>query len=146
MGWNIMLNENKSITVDGADIGLIGVENWGKGFKTVGDLSRAYQGMEEKDFKILLSHDPSHWREQVIPGFSDIDLTLSGHTHGMQFGIEIGDFKWSPVQYRYKEWAGLYTEGKQNIYVNRGYGFLAFPGRVGILPEITILELKRGVG
>lgn len=144
MGWNIMLNQNREIVVDNERIALLGVENWGEGFIKAGDLKKTYQGTEDYEFKILLSHDPSHWRAQVLPKYKDIDLTLSGHTHGMQFGIEIGDFQWSPVQYKYKEWGGLYTEGNQHIYVNRGYGFLGFPGRIGILPEVTILELKRG--
>ena len=144
LGWQILLNQNRQITVDGKSIGLLGVENWGEGFIQVGDLAKTYQGSEDNEFKILLSHDPSHWRAEVLPDYKDIDLTLSGHTHGMQFGIEIGDFQWSPVQYRYKEWGGLYTEGNQDIYVNRGYGYIGYPGRIGILPEITILELKRG--
>lgn len=145
MGYNIMLNENKVISVDGESIGLIGVENWGLGFKQQGDLKKAYKDVKEEEFKILLSHDPSHWDAEVRPLFGDIDLTLSGHTHGFQFGIEVGDFKWSPSQYRYKQWAGLYQEGNQYLYVNRGYGYLGYPGRIGILPEITILELKRAI-
>jgi uncharacterized protein len=144
MGWDIMLNQNKEIVVDNERIALLGVENWGEGFIKAGDLDKTYKGTEDKEFKILLSHDPSHWRAQVLPKYNDIDLTLSGHTHGMQFGIEIGNFQWSPVQYKYKEWGGLYTEGNQHIYVNRGYGYLGMPARIGILPEVTILELKRG--
>lgn len=144
MGWQILLNENRALTVDGASIGILGVENWGEGFIKVGDLNKAYSGTEEYDFKLLMSHDPSHWRAEILPQYNDIDLTLSGHTHGMQFGIEIGDFQWSPVKYKYKEWGGLYTEGNQDIYVNRGFGYIGYPGRIGILPELTILELKRG--
>ena len=103
-----------------------------------------YAGTEEAPFKILLSHDPSHWDAQIRPDYSDIDLMLAGHTHGFQFGVEIGGFKWSPAQYLYKQWADHYQEGNQHLYVNRGFGFLGYPGRVGILPEITVLELKRG--
>ncbi len=143
LGWDLLLNENRAITVDGASIGLLGVENWGEGFIKAGDLSKAYQYTDHFPVKILLSHDPSHWDAQVRPNFSDIDLMLAGHTHGFQFGIEVGNFKWSPVQYRYKQWAGLYTESNQHLYVNRGYGYLGFPGRVGMPPEITIFELLK---
>lgn len=145
MGWNLMLDENRPIRVDGAEIGLIGIQNWGAGgFAKYGDLAKAYQGAEDYEVKILLSHDPSHWKEQVRAQYKDIDLALAGHTHGMQFGIDIPGLKWSPVQYRYKEWAGLYQEENQSLYVNRGFGYIGYPGRVGILPEITILELVRG--
>ena len=144
MGWQIMLNENKEIAVDGESIGLLGVENWGKGrFSKYGDLAKTYTGMEEVPFKVLMSHDPSHWDAQIRPEYPDIDLTLSGHTHGMQFGVEIGNWRWSPSKFVYKQWADLYQEGNQSLYVNRGFGFIGYPGRVGILPEITILELKR---
>lgn len=143
MGWDIMLNEHRYLEVDGERLALIGVENWGKGgFIKNGDLDKAMKGVEA-DAKILLSHDPSHWDAQVRIMYPDIDLTLSGHTHGFQFGVEIGNFRWSPSQYLYKQWADLYTEGDQHLYVNRGFGFLGYPGRVGILPEITILELQR---
>jgi len=145
MGYRLLLDENVPLTVDGESIGIIGVENWGAGrFQKYGDLSKAYQGSEEYPVKILLSHDPSHWEAQVIPGYKDIDLTLSGHTHGFQFGVEIGDFQWSPSQYAYKQWADLYKKGEQYIYVNRGFGYIGFPGRVGMPPELTILELKKG--
>ena len=145
MGWQIMLNENKLITVDGSSIGLMGCENWGAGrFSKYGDMTKTYAGMEEQPFKILMSHDPSHWDAQIRPEYADIDLTLAGHTHGMQFGVEIGDFRWSPSKYIYKQWADLYQEGSQFLYVNRGYGYIGYPGRIGILPEITIIELKRG--
>lgn len=145
MGWDLLLNENRSLKVDGEEIALLGVENWGAGrFAKYGDLAKTYQGTEEKEFKILLSHDPSHWDAQVRPDYPDIDLMLAGHTHGFQFGIEIGDFKWSPSQYIYKQWADHYQEGNQHIYVNRGFGYIGYPGRIGILPEITVLELKRG--
>lgn len=143
MGYDLLLNENRSIKVDGESISIIGVENWGAGrFQKYGDLKKAYSGSEKEPVKILLSHDPSHWDAQVRPQFKDIDLMLAGHTHGFQFGVEIGDFKWSPSQYIYKQWAGLYKENDQYIYVNRGFGYLGYPGRIGIPPEITVLELK----
>ena len=144
MGWDLLRNENRSIKVDGEELALIGVENWGAGrFSKHGDIVKAYQGIEDADAKILLSHDPSHWDAQIRPNYSDIDLMLAGHTHGFQFGVEIGNFRWSPSQYMYKQWADLYTEGNQHLYVNRGYGFIGYPGRVGILPEVTILELVK---
>lgn len=144
MGWDLLRNENRMITVDGEQLAILGVENWGKGrFAKYGDLDKTYAGSETAATKILLSHDPSHWDAQVRPEHSDIDLMLAGHTHGFQFGVEIGNFRWSPSQYMYKQWADLYTKGKQHLYVNRGFGFLGYPGRVGILPEITILELVR---
>jgi uncharacterized protein len=143
LGWNLLLNENTKVKVDGEEIALIGVENWGAGrFAKYGNLSSAYKGSEGSPFKILMSHDPSHWDAQIRPGFSDIDLTFAGHTHGMQMGVEIGNFRWSPVKYLYKQWADLYKENNQYLYVNRGFGFLGYPGRVGILPELTIIELK----
>lgn len=144
MGWNLMLDENRAIRVDGEEIGLIGIQNWGAGnFAKYGDLEKAYQGTDQYPVKILLSHDPSHWRAQVLPKYNDIDLAFAGHTHGMQFGVELAGIKWSPVQYRYKEWGGLYKEDDQYLYVNRGFGYLGYPGRVGILPEITIVELVK---
>lgn len=144
MGWNILLNENHILQQGSDKLAILGIENWGTGgFAQYGKLDQAHQGTEEAAVKLLLSHDPSHWDAQVRPQYPDIDLMFAGHTHGMQFGIEIGDFKWSPVQYRYKQWAGLYQEGQQHLYVNRGFGFLVFPGRIGILPEVTILELKK---
>lgn len=146
MGWHLLKNKNVTLTRNGDEIALIGVENWGAkhGFSQYGDLELAVKGSEDKAFKILMSHDPSHWDAQVRPLHPDIDLTLSGHTHGFQVGIEIPGFKWSPSQYLYKQWAGLYKEGKQYIYVNRGFGFLGYLGRVGIPPEITVFELKKG--
>ncbi len=145
LGFELLMNENRALTVDGESIALIGVENWGKGrFAKYGKIKEAYQGTQDMPVKILLSHDPSHWDEQVRPGYTDIDLMLAGHTHGFQFGVEIGGFKWSPSQYVYKQWAGLYKEGNQMLYVNRGFGYLGYPGRVGIPPEITVFELKRG--
>lgn len=143
MGWRLMMNEHVPIEKDGEKIALLGIENWGaKGnFPKYGKLADAYTGTEQYPFKILMSHDPSHWDAEVRKTFKDINLTLSGHTHGMQFGIEIPGFRWSPVQYMYKQWAGLYEDDHQKLYVNRGFGFLGYPGRVGILPEITVIEL-----
>jgi predicted MPP superfamily phosphohydrolase len=145
MGFSVLLNETHFLEKNGQRLALVGVENWGKGgFKKAGDLDKAVQQVAKDDFKILLSHDPSHWEEKVLPHAYPFQLTLSGHTHGMQFGIEIpGWFKWSPVKWRYKQWAGLYTEQQQWINVNRGFGFLGYPGRVGIWPEITKITLKR---
>lgn len=144
MGWKMLNNAHTVLEKDGEQIALIGVENWSAKarFPKYGDLKKASEGTASYPFKILLSHDPSHWDAQVRPDYPDIDLMLAGHTHGMQFGVEIpGWFRWSPIQYLYKEWAGLYKKGKQYLYVNRGYGFLGYPGRVGILPEITVIEL-----
>jgi predicted MPP superfamily phosphohydrolase len=141
LGWKLLLNEHQIIEKDGEKIAVIGVENWGMGrFPKYGKLDIAYKGTENISFKILLSHDPSHWDNQIKKEFKDINLTLSGHTHGMQFGVEIPGFKWSPVQYVYKQWAGLYEENNQLLYVNRGLGFIGYAGRVGIMPEITVLE------
>jgi len=145
MGWQLLLNEHKIIKVRDSSLGIIGVENISgkRHFKIYGDMKKASLNCPDCDVKILLSHDPSHWEEEIIMRYKDIDLTLSGHTHGMQFGIEIPGFiKFSPIQFVYKKWAGLYKEGNQYLYVNRGLGFLGYPGRVGILPEITLLELK----
>lgn len=144
MGWDIMMNENRSLKVDGEEIAIIGVENWGAGrFSKHGDLEKAYQGAQDKPVKLLLSHDPSHWDAQIRPNFGDIDVTFAGHTHGFQFGVEIGDFRWSPSKYIYKQWADLHQQGNQYLYVNRGFGFIGYPGRIGILPEVTIIELKK---
>ncbi len=145
MGWNLLLNENRIIERNNQRITLLGVENWGlNGFKQVGDLDKACQGISKEDFKIVLSHDPSHWQAQIKQDPRNFHLTLSGHTHGMQFGIEIpGIVKWSPIQYRYKNWAGIYEEFGRYINVNRGFGFLGYPGRVGIWPEITVIQLKK---
>jgi predicted MPP superfamily phosphohydrolase len=144
LGFDLLMNENRFIKVDGAKLAVLGIENWGAGrFAKYGKLDLAYSGSEEAPVKILLSHDPSHWDAQVRKTHQDIDLMLSGHTHGFQFGVEIGDFKWSPSQYAYKQWAGLYTEGNQHLYVNRGFGYLGYPGRIGMPPELTIIELKR---
>ena len=125
-------------------IAIIGIENWGGGrFSKYGKLDQAYHGTEEASTKILLSHDPTSWDAIVRPTYKDVDLTLSGHTHGFQFGVEVGNFQWSPSQYVYKQWAGLYQEGEQYLYVNRGFGFLGYPGRIGMPPELTIIELKK---
>lgn len=145
MGFRLMLNEHIPIEKEGHKLSLIGVENWGKGgFTKYGDLERALSDVDPQAFKILLSHDPSHWEEEVMAHDHHVHLTLSGHTHGMQFGVEIGGFKWSPVKYRYGRWAGLYNESGRYLYVNRGFGFIGFPGRVGIWPEITQIVLKKG--
>ncbi|MBO9658131.1 MAG: metallophosphoesterase [Chitinophagaceae bacterium] len=142
LGWRLLMNEHIEFKRGEESIALIGIENWSAkaNFPKYGDLKKAHTGAEAYPFKILMSHDPSHWDAQVRPSFGDIDLTLSGHTHGMQFGVELPGFKWSPVQYVYKQWAGLYEEGKQKLYVNRGFGFIGYPGRVGIMPEITVFE------
>ncbi len=147
MGWKLMLNENVLIKRDDQSIAILGVENWGHklNFPKYGIMAEAYKGIEDAPVKLLLSHDPSHWEGEVIPKYPDVDVTFSGHTHGFQFGIEIPGFiKWSPSQYVYKQWGGLYQEGKQYIYVNRGLGFLGYLGRVGIPPEISVITLKKG--
>lgn len=142
--FKLLLNEHIFIEKDNQKIAVIGVENWGEKFKKAGDLEKASRGLTDKDFKILMSHDPSHWNLEVQNHTKNFQLTLSGHTHGFQFGIEIpGYIKWSPVQYVYKQWAGLYENLGRKLYVNRGFGFHAYPGRVGIMPEITVIELKK---
>lgn len=143
MGYKLLLDEHISLEKEGEKIALLGVENWGRGFIEKGDLDKALDGLEENAFKILLSHDPSHWQEIVKKHQTPVQLTLSGHTHGMQFGVETPLFSWSPVQYRYEHWAGLARENNRQLYVNRGFGFIGFSGRVGIWPEITVLELRR---
>ena len=144
LGWRLLMNEHIVLEKNGDKIALMGIENWSaKGnFPKYGKLGAAYAGAENYPFKILMSHDPSHWDGEVILEYKDIDLMLSGHTHGMQFGVELPGFRWSPVQYMYKQWAGLYETEKQKLYVNRGFGFIGYPGRVGILPEITVIELS----
>lgn len=145
LGWDLLMNEHRRLKVDGEEIGILGVENWGQGrFPKYGRMDLAVKNTDDLPVKLLLSHDPAHWRGQVLDQYSQIDAMFSGHTHGMQFGIKTDHFQWSPIQYIYKEWSGLYQEKKQQLYVNVGYGFLGYPGRVGILPEITIFELKRG--
>lgn len=144
IGFNLLLNEHTKIKKGNSELALVGVENWGKNFKQAGDLKKASEGLTKDDFKILMSHDPSHWEYEVKHDETHYHLTLSGHTHGLQFGIEIpGIIQWSPVQYVYKQWAGLYENVGRYIYVNRGFGFHAYPGRVGIWPEITVFELKK---
>jgi predicted MPP superfamily phosphohydrolase len=144
MGFDLLRNESRFIEKEDARLAIIGVENWGKGFKQKGDLALASSKVDTNDFKILLSHDPSHWQYEVVKDPNQYHLTLSGHTHGMQFGIEIpGVVKWSPIKWRYKYWAGIYEKAGQYINVNRGFGFLAFPGRVGIWPEISVITLKK---
>ncbi|MDO8993637.1 MAG: metallophosphoesterase [Daejeonella sp.] len=145
MGWDLLLNENRRLKIDGEEIAILGIENWGVGrFAKYGRMDLAVKDTDDVPVKLLLSHDPSHWRAQVLPEYPQIDAMFSGHTHGMQFGLVTDKFQWSPAQYVYKEWAGHYKEGLQQLYVNVGYGFLGYPGRVGILPEITIFELRRG--
>lgn len=143
MGWRLLMNEHLPLEKNGEQIAIIGIENWSaKGnFAKYGKMADAHAGSGKYPFKILLSHDPSHWEAEVREKYKDVDLMLSGHTHGMQFGVEIPGFRWSPVQYMYKQWAGLYEKGNQKLYVNRGFGFIGYPGRVGILPEITVIEL-----
>ncbi|MEL6925224.1 MAG: metallophosphoesterase, partial [Bacteroidota bacterium] len=146
LGWDLLLNENRMVDINDEQVAVIGVENYSAHprFPKYGDLAKAYAGSETARLKLLLSHDPSHWKDQVTTDYNDIDITFSGHTHGMQFGIEVpGWIKWSPIKYVYKEWAGLYQIGRQYLYVNRGLGFLGYPGRVGILPEITVLKLTK---
>ena len=151
LGWKLLMNEHivleKAHPVEeqkNESIAVIGIENWSAKarFPKYGNLKKAYDGAEQHPFKILLSHDPSHWKEEVLKDYPGIDLMLAGHTHGMQFGLDLPGFKWSPVQYVYKEWAGLYETANQKLYVNRGFGFIGYPGRSGILPEITVLELN----
>lgn len=144
IGFELLCNEHRFIEKDGQRLALVGVENWGKGFNQAGDLEKATVGVDREDFKILMSHDPSHWEYKVKKNDFNYQLTLSGHTHGLQFGIEIpGLIRWSPSQYVYKQWAGLYEEYGRYINVNRGFGYHAFPGRVGIWPEITVITLKK---
>ena len=145
MGYRLLLDEHVTIEKDGRKIALIGVQNWGKGFIQIGDLDKALQGVDKETFKICLSHDPTHWEEKIRWHPANVHLTLSGHTHGAQFGVETDKFRWSPVEYRYLDWAGLANEKDRFLYVNRGFGFLAFSGRLGIWPEITVITLKKTV-
>ncbi len=146
MGWDLIRNSNRRLKVDGEEIGILGMENWGElsRFPKYGRMDLTVKNTDDLPVKLLLSHDPSHWRAQVLPQYPQIDMVFAGHTHGMQMGIQTEHFQWSPVEYIYNEWAGFYREGKQQLYVNVGYGFLGFRGRVGILPEITIFTLKAG--
>ncbi|HEY4197660.1 MAG TPA: metallophosphoesterase [Mucilaginibacter sp.] len=143
LGYRLMLDENVVIEKNGQKLSLIGVQNWGRGFIQIGDLDKAMQGVDKDAFKILLSHDPTHWEEKVRYYPSKIHLTLAGHTHGAQFGVEMPGLRWSPVQYRYLDWAGPAEQNGRNLYVNRGFGFLAFSGRLGIWPEVTVITLKK---
>jgi predicted MPP superfamily phosphohydrolase len=143
IGFRLLRNESVKLQKDGEEIALIGVENWGlPPFPQYGDLTKSFEPVKDSPFKILMSHDPSHWDAEVIKN-TNIDLTLSGHTHGMQFAIRIPGWRWSPVKMKYPRWGGLYTEGKQHLYVNIGIGYIAFPGRVGTPPEITVIELRK---
>jgi len=147
MGWQLLRNENKQLLINDIPVAIAGVENWSSSerFPRYGDLNLALQGTENARFKILLSHDPTHWEKIVSKQRPDVNITLSGHTHGFQFGVELKNFRWSPAQYMYKHWGGLYsnpaTDNPQYLYVNRGLGMVGYPGRIGILPEITVLEL-----
>ncbi len=144
MGYDLLLNEHRKIKIENQEIAVLGIENWGalSHFPKYGRVDLALKGAENVPVKLLLSHDPSHWRAQVVPLFKEVDMMFSGHTHGMQMGIRTNAFQWSPIQYVYPEWAGLYRQGDQQLYVNVGYGFLGYPGRIGILPEITLFELS----
>jgi predicted MPP superfamily phosphohydrolase len=143
LGYRLLMDEHVSIEKDGQKITLVGVQNWGRGFIQLGDLDKALENTDPHDFKILLSHDPTHWEEKVRYHPNRVHLTLAGHTHGAQFGVESDKWRWSPVQYRYLDWAGLAHENGRYLYVNRGFGFLAFSGRLGIWPEVTVITLKR---
>ncbi len=143
-GWNLLLNQNRRLQINGEEIGILGIENWGllSRFPKYGRMDLATENTDDLPVKLLLSHDPSHWRAEVVKNYPHIDVVFAGHTHGMQFGIQTPGFQWSPVEYLYTEWAGLYREARQQIYVNVGYGYIGIPGRVGILPEITIFTLR----
>ena len=144
MGFKLLMNESIYLEKNEEKIAILGSENWGRGFKKEGDLDKMISKINKDDFKILMTHDPSHWEEKVLNHKSRFQLTLSGHTHGMQFGIEIpGLIKWSPVKWRYKQWAGIYKMDKKILNVNRGFGYLAYPGRLGIYPEISVITLRR---
>ncbi len=145
LGYRLLLDESVELEKDGQKISLIGVQNWGRGFIQIGDLDKALKDVDENAFKILLSHDPTHWEDKVRFNTTNIDLTLAGHTHGAQFGVETAGFRWSPVQYKYVDWAGLAHHNNRYLYVNRGFGFLAFSGRLGIWPEVTVITLKKKV-
>jgi predicted MPP superfamily phosphohydrolase len=146
MGWDLIRNGNRRLKVNGEEIGILGSENWGalSRFPKYGRMEDVVKNTDDLPVKLLLSHDPSHWRAEILPKYPQIDMMFSGHTHGMQFGVQTERFQWSPIEYVYKEWAGFYHENNQQLYVNVGYGFLGLSGRVGILPEITIFELKAG--
>lgn len=147
LGYDLLMNEHRFLESGGERIAIIGVENWGVGpplrFPKYGKLDQASRGTEDAAVRLLLSHDPSHWDAQIRPEFPDIDITFAGHTHGFQLGVEIGNLRWSPSQYIYRQWGGLYRQNGQYIYVNRGYGCIGYPGRIGMPPELTVIELKR---
>ncbi|HEV2354041.1 MAG TPA: metallophosphoesterase, partial [Puia sp.] len=145
LGYRLLMDEHVQIEKDGQKIVLLGVQNWGRGFIQLGDIGKALDGVDKEAFKILLSHDPTHWEEKIRFHPTTIHLTLAGHTHGAQFGVETDKFRWSPVEYRYLDWAGLARENNRHLYVNRGFGFLAFSGRLGIWPEITVFTLRKTV-
>jgi predicted MPP superfamily phosphohydrolase len=143
MGWDLLMDEHRFLEESGEKLAIIGVQNIGLGrFPWYGNLEKAHKGTEEATAKLLLSHDPNHWNAEVTKKYKDIDVAFAGHTHGTQFGVKIAEMRWSPAQYVYKQWAGLYQEGEQQIYVNRGYGYLGYPGRVGMPPEISIFTLS----
>lgn len=145
LGWRLLMNENEIIERDGEQLAVIGIENWSshERFPKYGKMEDAYAGTENAPVKLLLSHDPSHWRAEVIKDYPDVDVTFSGHTHGMQMGVEVGNVKWSPSKFVYPEWAGHYNEGEQHLYVNRGFGYIGYPGRFGIRPEISLITLQK---
>lgn len=145
IGWKLLLNEHDKITVNGEELAILGVENWSsrRGFQKYGKITEAYKGLKQEEFKILMTHDPTHWSAVISKEYDDIDVTFAGHTHGFQYGVRLPDFQWSPVQYVYDHWMGLYKIASQYLYVNPGLGFIGYPGRVGIMPEITVVELSR---
>ncbi|HTR28701.1 MAG TPA: metallophosphoesterase [Puia sp.] len=143
LGYRLLMDEHVVLERGGQKIALLGVQNWGRGFIQLGDIEKALAGVDRDMFKILLSHDPTHWEEKIRYHPTTIHLTLAGHTHGAQFGVESDSLRWSPVQYRYLDWAGLAKEKNRYLYVNRGFGFLAFSGRLGIWPEITVITLRK---
>jgi len=143
LGWDLLMDEHRIIEKNGEKIAILGIQNWsnlGK-FPKYGDLEKAYKGTEGIPVKLLLSHDPTHWRQQVLNYKPDIKVSFAGHTHGLQFGIDTAFYRWSPAKYIYPEWMDLYSENDQHLYVNRGFGYLGYPGRMGIYPEITVVTL-----
>jgi predicted MPP superfamily phosphohydrolase len=145
MGYDLLLNDHRLVKVGGESLAVIGVENWSfRRPQKYGDLQKAIQGTDQAPVRLLLSHDPSHWDHVVRPDYPQIDVTFAGHTHGFQCGVEVGDWRWSPAQYRFTHWADLYQQGQQYLYVNRGFGCIAYPGRIGMPPELTVITLERG--